>query len=75
MDLCRQLTASQPDVFNADFASSLNNFSARLSHLGHHEDALEVIREAVDLFGNLQQAVLASLTQVLYHHSTASLPV
>jgi len=34
---------------NADLAKSLNSLSIRLSESSHHEQALEVIQEAVDL--------------------------
>ena len=71
-DLHRQFAAGDPSILNAHLTSSLNNFATHLSHLGHHEHALEVNREAVDI---LQQAVLASSMQVSHHHSTASLPV
>ena len=46
VDLFRQLAVDRPGAVNADLASSLNNFSARLSH---HEHTLEVNRELVDL--------------------------
>ena len=67
----RQFPEGDPGIFNAHLTSSLNNFSARLSDLGHHEHALEVNREAVDLFRHLA----ASRPNVLRHHSMASLPV
>ena len=44
-DLHRRFAAGDPSIFNAHLTSSLNNFSARLSDLGHHEHALEVNRE------------------------------
>ena len=49
VNLCRRLAAGHPGVFNAELASSLNNFASRLSQLGHHDQALEVNREAANI--------------------------
>ena len=60
----QHLAAGCPSIFNAGLASSFNNFSAclasslncHLAHLGHCEHALEVNRNAVDLFRQLALA-------------------
>jgi tetratricopeptide (TPR) repeat protein len=49
----RQLAADRPAAFNPDLAMSLNNLSNRLSDLGHREDALTAIQEAVELYRKL----------------------
>ena len=49
----RHFAAGDPSILNTHLTSSLNNFSTHLSHLGHHENALEAVREAVELFQQL----------------------
>jgi hypothetical protein len=49
VDLYRTLATLHPDAFRSSLAVSLNNLSARLSELGHHELAREATREAAAL--------------------------
>ncbi|MFF0186662.1 tetratricopeptide repeat-containing serine protease family protein, partial [Streptomyces sp. NPDC005244] len=50
------LTATDPDAFLPDFATSLSNLSVRLGELGRHEDALAAIEEALTVRRKLAAA-------------------
>jgi hypothetical protein len=49
VELYRQLATRNPDAFQPDLATSLNNLGLRLSDLGQREAALAATREAVEL--------------------------
>jgi hypothetical protein len=49
VDLQQQLPAQCPSVDNPDLALSLNNLTNHLSDLGHHEWAVGVIWEVMNL--------------------------
>jgi tetratricopeptide (TPR) repeat protein len=53
VDLYRTLATRNPDAFQPDLATSLNNLGVRLSALGQREPALAATREAVDLYRTL----------------------
>ena len=55
-NLCRQLAIDRSVVFNPHLTLSLNNLSNHLSNLGHWEDALMAIQEAVELHSQLATA-------------------
>lgn len=67
VDLRRTLVARNPDAFQHQLASSLNNLGNRLSGLGQHEAALTATSEAVDLLREL-----ASRHPDEFHHTLAS---
>jgi hypothetical protein len=46
-ELHRQLARERPDVYNPDFAISVNNLAC-LPDLAHREDALAAIQDAVE---------------------------
>ncbi len=45
----RELVKQNPDAFNPDLANSLHSLSVSLSDMGFRDDALQVIREAVEM--------------------------
>ncbi|MER5399311.1 tetratricopeptide repeat protein, partial [Streptomyces sp. NPDC002599] len=55
-DRYRALTATDPDAFLPDLATSLNNLSVRLGDLGRREEALAAIEEAVTVRRKLAAA-------------------
>ncbi len=46
----RDLVKQNPDAFNPDLANSLYSLSISLSDIGLKEEALQVIREAVEMY-------------------------
>ena len=47
MEIRRTLAASDPEAFRSDLAVSLYNLGSRLSTLGHWEEALTAVQEAI----------------------------
>lgn len=49
MDIRRRLADTNPDAFEPDLATSLNNLGLRLEEMGRREEALTAAQDAVDI--------------------------